>query len=367
MDKRVVLGGLFAILAACGGQVDAASSAGEPAPLPPAGGEQGLYQPAQPSGPERVADGLGGPTAIAMTADAVLFTTHATTLSGEPVAAGGLYSADKRVGPALLLAVDRQGASFDALTLDATTAFIATSDGRLLRIPVMGGATTALATLDGPAVALAAAGDHVYFATGAGALGRVAKAGGAVEPLATIAGAVRGLEADGAALYVATAAAGAAPPAIAKVALAGGAVEVLATTGEPCAMIRDGRSLFWTSLAPVSPADPTALARGEVLTLSLDGGGARSLASGAFAACALASDRDSLYFATTVPSALPVQSGGARAGGSAGLGLMRAPIAGGQAAPVALASRALMQPGAVAVDASHVYWLTDTAVLRVKK
>jgi hypothetical protein len=46
---------------------------------------------------------------------------------------------------------------------------------------------------------------------------------------------------------------------------------------------------------------------------------------------------------------------------------MRAPIGGGEPVAIAQASRALAQPGAVAVDASHVYWLTESAVLRLKK
>jgi hypothetical protein len=97
----------------------------------------------------------------------------------------------------------------------------------------------------------------------------------------------------------------------------------------------------------------------------LDGGEVATVASGAFSACAIAADHDSLYFATTIPNALPVKAGGGDS--SPGLGLMRAPIAGGEPVAIAEASRALAQPGAVAVDATHVYWLTESAVLRLKK
>ena len=51
-----------------------------------------------------------------MTTDRVAFTTHSTTIGGEHANAGALYVADKVVGPALLVMVDRRGASFDALT-----------------------------------------------------------------------------------------------------------------------------------------------------------------------------------------------------------------------------------------------------------
>lgn len=363
MGKRVVSGGLLAFLAACGGSVDTART-DEPLPTRVPADEQGIYQPASPGGPDRVADGLGSPSALAMTDDRVIFTTRSTMLSGESVEAGALFVADKRVGPALMLTVDRQGASFDALVADATTAFVATSDARLLGVPVAGGTTRTLATLDAPAIALAAFGDHVYFASSAGAVARVAKRGGQVEPLATITGSIRGLQADDAAVYVATGAGEETGAGILRVAL-DGTVKSLAAGAEPCAMIRDGRSLFWTSLEMSSGS--TRLASGKVLRLSLDGGAAATVASGSFSACAIAADKDSLYFATSFPSALPVKAGGPGAAPTPGLGLMRAPIAGGEPVAVAQASRALTQPGAVAVDASHVYWLTETAVLRLRK
>ena len=364
MGKRVVVGGLFAFLAACGGGVEPAGTSDPVAVSPPA--EQGIYRPASPGGPDRVADGLGAPSALAMTDDRVIFTTRTTTIGGEPVAAGALFVADKRVGPALMIALDRQGASFDALAADATTAFVATSDARLLAVPASGGATKVLATLDGPAIALTTSGNYVYFATNSGALGRVAKKGGAAESLATITGAIRGLQADDAAVYVASGASEETAAGIVRVAL-DGSVKALTSGAEPCAMIRDGRSLYWTSLADGNGGDPTKLAKGAVFHLSLDGGAVKTVASGSFGACAIAADQDSLYFATTLPNALPVKSGGPGVAPASGLGLMRAPIAGGEPVAVAQASRALTQPGAVAVDGQHIYWLTETAVLRLRK
>jgi hypothetical protein len=345
MGKSIGFGGLVLILSACGGGVDTTPAPSDP--LPPATqkpGDQGLYIPAKATVPDRVAEGVGTPSALAMTEDRVVFTTHDTVLSGERVAAGALFVADKRVGPALLVTVDRQGASFDALTTDGTTAFVATSDGRLLATPVAGGTTTTIATLAAPAVTLTSAGNYGYYATNAGGVARVAKTGGDTEALATMRGqgTIRGLEADDAAVYVATSAAEEMPAGIVRVALAGGEPTVLSSGTEPCAMVRNGRSLFWTSPA----AKPSS---GAVLKLSLDGGSVATVASGAFAACAIAADQNSLYFATT------------------GLGLMRAPIAGGDPVAIAQSSKALSQPGAVAVDASHVYWLTESAVLRLAK
>lgn len=362
---RVVLGGLLAVLAACGGHTEPSSGSDEPVAVPPRDREPGLYF-APKDGAEHIADGLGTPTAIAVTEDRIVFTTRSSTISGERVAAGSLYVADKRVGPALVLAIDRQGASFDALATDASSAFFATSDARVLAIPLTGGTTRLVAALDAPATALAGFGDYMYFATSSGVLGRVSKKGGTAEPLATITGAIRGLQADSAAVYVATGAAEEMPAGIVRVALDGTDVKVLSAGGEPCAMVRDDRSLFWTSLAPPATGTTTATGKGEVLRLSLDGGQVATVASGAFSACAIAADKESLYFATTVPGAAPVKAGGSAAE-STGLGLMRAPIAGGEPVAIKQASRVLAQPGAVAVDASHVYWLTETAVLRLRK
>lgn len=367
MGKSIGFGGLLVILSGCGGGVDTTPAPSDP--LPPASqsaGNPGLYIPNAPVVPDRVAQGVGTPSALALTQDRVVFTTHDTVVSGEVVAAGALFVADKRVGPALMIGIDREGASFDALTTDGTTAFVATSDGRVLATPVAGGTTATIATLAAPAVALTSAGNYVYFATNAGALARVVKTGGTTEALATVTGTIRGLEADDVAVYVATGAAEQTPAGIVRVALAGGALTVLSSGNEPCAMVRDGRSLFWTSLAPTA-GTTTKLDKGAVLKLSLDGGNVATVASGAFAACAIAADQDSLYFATTVPNALPVKSGSTSGAPSSGLGLMRAPIAGGEPVAIAQASKALSQPGAVAVDGSHVYWLTASAVLRLAK
>lgn len=365
MGKRVVLGGLLAILSGCGGHIDNDRGLADPQPAADAADEQGLYQPVNPGGPDRVADDVGSPSAIAMTDESVLFTTQRTRLSGELVEAGAIFVADKRLGPPQMLGIDRQGASYDALATDGTTAFIATSDARIVSVSVAGGEMTKVADLDAPAIALSTFGNYVYVATDMGELARVAKTGGAAEHLATITGDIRGLEADDAAVYVATGKAEETPAGIVSVTLDGTDMKILASGAEPCAMIRDGRRLFWTSLG-AAPGAPMTPAKGEVRSLSLDGGEVATVASGSFSACAIAADHDSLYFATTVPNALRVRAGDS-AGGTGGLGLMRAPIGGGQPVAVAEASHALAQPGAVAVDGSHVYWLTESAVLRLKK
>lgn len=350
---------VFALLAACNGMVadpspdDTSAAADAPRPSPPA-----IEGAAPNKGATSVALDVGAPTALALDGDRVVFTTRTTILDGETVAAGGLYVADKRVPPAVLIAVDHRGASYDALVTDGTSAFVATSDGRIVTTPLAGGVEKAVATLDAPATMLSVSADYVYYAQASGAVGRVKKAGGAPAALATIDGDVRAVAADDAALYVAAAPkkTGGAAPGIVRVDLATHVAKPMASpAGEPCAMIRDGSRLFWTS---------AKAGEGAVQRMSVDGGGLTTVASGTFAACALAADAADLYFATTTPGALPVRSSGATPPGT---GLMRAPIAGGAPTPIVEASNALAQPGAVAVDEEHIYWLTPNAVLRLAK
>jgi hypothetical protein len=86
------------------------------------------------------------------------------------------------------------------------------------------------------------------------------------------------------------------------------------------------------------------------MRIPIAGGEAAKVASGAFAACAIAADTHELYFATSAPR-----------------GLMRAPIGGGDPLAIGRATPALTDPGAVAVDGAHIYWLTETSVMRLRK
>lgn len=358
------------LLAACGGQVaepspNAQGASSSSASESPSGDAPSVGAPAPAAkGPESVAADVGVPSALALSSTSAVFTTRSTIIGGELVEAGALFVADKRVGPALMISVDRQGATYDALAIDEKDAFVGTSDGRLLRVPLMGGEATTVADIEASPVALSVADDYVYFARETGEVGRVAKSGGAPETLTTVEGAVRGVEADASAVYVATGPTEAKPAAggIVRVGLDTHAPELLASSGEPCALIRDGEHLFWTS-RPVAVDAPAM--KGEVRKLSLDGNAVATVAAGTFTACAIASDDQNLWFATTAPAAaFPVRS---TDGNTAGSGLMRAPIAGGEPVAVDGAGSALAQPGAVAVDATHVYWLTDKAVLRLAK
>jgi hypothetical protein len=353
---------LAALLAACGGRTDnPTAEGGTGAAVPARAPADAPAQAPAPSAPESMASDVGAPSAMVLDGDLVVFTTRTSRIGTELVAAGGLFVVDKRVPPALMIDVDRRGATFDALVTDGTSAFVATSDGRIVRVPLAGGDEATVASLDAPAVAMAASGDYVYFARDSGAVSRVAKTGGTPEDLAQVGGSVRGLVADDASVYVALAPASG-DGAIVRISLATKATTPLATApGQPCAVVRDATRLFWTS----AQADATAAA-GAVLRVSTDGADRATVAQGSFAACALAADTSSLYFATTTPSAMGAMA--VRSNGSAaGLGLMRAPIAGGDPVAVPEATGALAQPGAVAVDATHLYWLTGSAVMRLRK
>lgn len=356
--RTVSLAPLFALsLLACGGLVDAPA---DEAPLPaPPRTQEGEATPAPelPRGPERVADGVGRPSALGLAQDRVVFTTRATVVEGQMVDAGGLFVSDKRTGPALLVALDRQGASFDALALDDERAYVATSDGRLLGVPLFGGAETVLAELAEPAVALATSGDHVYFATGSGALARAPKVAGTVEPVGSAGAPVRSLLVDGSSVLAATAGDDGVG-AVVRVEIGTGASEVLSSAGAPCAMVKDGRQLYWTTAKDA--------ASGAILSLSLEDGAVTTVAKGAFAACAIAADGQSLWFATTSTARSPgsLETASLEAAGD---GLMRAPAGGGDPVHVAGAARVLAHPGAIAADERHVYWMTESAVLRLRK
>ena len=350
--KSLSVVALLAALSACGGQVEEVLA---PAPATP-----GVPQAALPSaaaaeaassvGPSQLAEGVGVPSAIALTPESVVFTTSATRIGGELVQAGALFVADKRTGPALMIHVDRQGASFDTLAVDGDSALVTTSDGRVLEAKLVGGAVSELAHLPAPAVAIAASAADVYAASSVGEIVRVARPGGAVEPLGTVSGPVRALALGDGELFAAVAGEGG-HGSIARLDLASHQVSVLAEdVSAPCAMARGGDRLFWTSA-------------GGVLALGTKGGAPAKVSEGAFAACAIATDGANLFFTTTPAGQAP----SAERSGQPGLGLMRAPTSGGVATPVAGAAAALAQPGAVATDATDLFWLTSSGVLRLRK
>lgn len=337
-------------LAACGGRAEPPDEASTE--LPPREAEE-IPRGLPTYAPEQVAD-VGTPSALALDGDLVVFTTRETRVSGALVPVGALFLADKRVPPALMISIDKRGATYDALATDGTSAYVATSDGRIVKVSLAGGEEILVTTLDAPAVSIATSGDHVYFARESGEVSRVLKSGGTPEALAKVAGSVRSVTADDASVYV-TSAAGGASGGIVRISLATREAKPLAATpGQPCAVVRDARRLFWTTAEA-----PT---KGSVLRVSVDGNDLATVATGSFAACALAADDTNLYFATT--AGMPVRSSG---GAAAGLGVMRAPVAGGDAVRIGQAAGALTEPGSLAVDATHLYWLTSSGVMRLRK
>lgn len=358
MGKSMTCVALLAALVACGGQVADEALVQDALPtVPPGSNGQGVPARPLPGGPEQVASDVGVPSALVVSGESIVFTTTATKLGGELVQAGALFVASARTAragaPPLMLHVDPQGASFDALALDGDRAVVATSDARLLSIPLAGGSVSILATLPASARALATSGAHVFAASADGSIVRVARTGGEPEAVGTVSGTVRGLVADDASVFAAvttTETRGA----IRRIDLeTQEASDVADDVAAPCAIAREGDRLFWTS-------------ESGVLATTTKGSAPVTVASGPFAACALATDGASLFFATTPASAAAAEGERTRAG-QPGLGLMRAPTSGGVATPIAGAAAALAQAGAVATDATHLYWLTASGVLRMTK
>jgi sugar lactone lactonase YvrE len=336
-----MIGTGVALLVACGGLVDQGSTPDGEIGAPDRGGSVSPQPKTETAASaDVVAADVGTPSAIAMTEDRVYFTTRSTLQNGVMNDAGALFAVFKRLGSKpLMLSTDSRSAHYEALAIDGTHAYVATSDSRLFRIPLEGGSEDAIADLSAPAVSITVDATHVVFATSAGVVERVPKDGtGAIEAVATVAGRPRAVTVDDdGAVYVATSVTEGEGGSIVKITGAGEPSVLTTSASSPCAMMRDGDSLYFSASSAVH-------------RLSLAGGPPTTVTAGSFAACALAADKDDLFFAT-----------------AGGAGLMRAPATGGESTPITAAKRALSTPGAVAVDASHVYWLDATSVLRVVK
>jgi hypothetical protein len=355
--------GALLFSAACGGRVDGSTEHGTVADEVPASDLGGGRPPAVSKAPETVAEDLGEPSALAVSGDRLVFVTRSTMLEGELVRAGAVFVADVRTGPALMIAIDRQGAVYETLALAKDRAYVGASDGRIVVVSLDGGEARTLAELDGPAVALAASATHVYAATRSGALVRIPADGGELETLGGAAAEVRGLAALDGALFVATD-----DGAVARIDVASRSVDVVSRGGGvPCAMVNDDRRVYWTSVDDDG---------GKVLGVSAADGAVVHVADVEVPACAIAAAGPNLYFATTTraeatapratggPAPLDGAVGSMEAG--AGLGLMRASAAGGEPVRIAEADHARAHPGALAADRGSLYFLTDTAVLRLR-
>jgi hypothetical protein len=344
-----------ALLLACGGRVDDPAPTDEGVAAPPRSAAPAAPSQAPARGVETVAGDVGAPTAIALSGEAAYFVTRTTALAGELIRSGAVFVAYKAGGEPLMLAIDKQGATYEAIALTPEHVFYGASDGRVLRIAARGGDVTEVASVGSPIVALSALGTDVYYAAESGEIGRVAEEGGAL-PLATLDGPARALAATDDGVLVA---AGGAPSEILRVARDGAEPAALAAAGgSACGLIRAGDRAFWTA----GPADPGT--HGAARSVALAGGAVATVAEGDFTACALAADGKDLYFVTAAPqTALPVRASGA----TAGVSLMRAPIAGGPASPIESVAAPLPHHGALAADAAHVYWLDATGVRRVRK
>lgn len=346
---------LSLLAAACGGRVDEATpwQEGTAPPARPAPAEDRPAPPRAPS--ETMAEGVGTPSALALSSEAAYFVTRSAKIGGELVETGALFVAFKAGGGAHLLAADKRGATYDAVAVSSGQVVVGASDGRVLRLPARGGAVTEIAAAATAIVAVAASGDDVYYATVGGEIGHVG-ADGAATTLATIADGARALAATEDGVLVAG---GGASAEITRVGRDGTTRPLARAGGDACGLVRAADKAVWTAV----PAEATA--RGAARSIPLGGGDVSTVAEGDFAACALAADTESVFFVTSAPSdAKLVRSAAA---GAPGLALMRAPIAGGAPTRVDAAAAPLSRHGALAVDARHVYWLDREGLRRTAK
>jgi hypothetical protein len=284
-----------------------------------------------------VGAGFTEATAMAALGPALFLTTKATVEGGVPTRNGGLFMVPKSGGDALLLAEDHRGAAYTDLAFDDGTILVGTSDGRVIRVPQFGGASTEIVSGSPPIVALAADANHVFFAHAKGAVLSVDKNGSNPTVVASPGGSVRAVTLAGDQLYVAY-----------DDGASGALLRVTTTTLESTTVAKTTGALSGLSVG----ADFAYMSNteGSVFAAKLQGGAVSSIAHEQPSPCGVAADATSVYWIATE-----------------GANLWRANAAGDAAEAIAVVDDAVTSPHAVAVDDSAIYVLTQTQVVRVGK
>lgn len=241
-----------------------------------------------------------------------------------PSACGGC-SGSCTYGRCVLTLAENQNAPV-SVTIDATSVYWTTADGKVMKAPRDGGGATTLFD-DGVTFhqGIAVDATHVYWAAG-NAVKRIPLDGGVATTLAT-AGDATAVAVD------ATHAYWTAGETIMRLPVGGGSPTTLATGQGASAIAIDAASVYWPNWAD-----------GTIRKVALDGGVPTTLASGQTDPAAIAVDANSVYW-TTESSVMSV------------------PINGGT--PVTLASNQ-PRPMAITVDATSVYFANNPTQVIMK-
>jgi hypothetical protein len=251
---------------------------------------------------------------------------------------GGLYMLPKAGGDALLLAADHRGAAYTDLALDADgNIIVGTSDGRLMRVSMFGGAETELMSGAPEIVSVAADATHVYFAHAKGSVMSIDYQGQNATLLAQPGSAVRVLSLAGDSLYAAY-----------DVSKTGGLLRIHTADGTTETVASTGGGL--SGLSVVSDVAYLSSQAGLVFSTKVTGGAVSEVAKAQPSARGVLADAASVYW---------LSAGDAN--------LWRASHDGLSSAPIAQVPAAVSSPRALVTDDAAIYVLADAEVVRVEK
>ncbi len=345
MRTALVLGACVALFA-CGGKsadggADGTTITQDPVSSQPgasAGGNGGGAGPVVMHPSQVVGRGFTQATAIMAVGPNLYVTTKATTMGGVLTQNGGLYMVPKAGGEALLLAADHRGASYTDLALDANgDVVIGTSDGRIMRVPMFGGAETEIMSGAPEIVSIATDATHVYFAHAKGSVLAVDYAGHAPALLATPGSSVRAMTVAGDSLYVAY-----------EAGKTGGLLRIHTADQRTETVAHTGFGL--SGLSVMNDVAYLSNHAGDVLSTKVTGGATSHIATQQPSPCGVLADSSNVFWLSVT-----------------GANLWHASHDGKTQAPIAEVAKAVASPHALAADDAAIYVLADSEVVRVEK
>jgi hypothetical protein len=267
----------------------------------------------------------------------LFITTKATVMGGVLTRNGGLFIVPKVGGDALALAEDHRGAAYTDLAFDDGTILVGTSDGRIIRVPQFGGASTEVFNGAPEIVSLAADANHIYFAHAKGEVLAIDKSGANPTILASPGGSIRAMTLTGDQLYVAY-----------DDGASGALMRVSTTTGTSTTIAKTSGALSGLSVS--TDVAYMSSTEGSVFAAKLESGAVSSIAHAQPSPCGVSADSTSVYWIA-----------------SQGANLWRANAAGDAAEPIAAVANTVSSAHALAVDDQAIYVLAQTQVVRVAK
>jgi hypothetical protein len=343
--RNLLVLGACAALVACGGKAaDGGSDDGttitqDPGTSQPGASSSGNGNGSTPMHPSQVVGtGFSQATAIMAVGPNLYVTTKASMMGGVLTTNGALYMLPKAGGQALLLAADHRGASYTDLALDANgDVIVGTSDGRILRVPMFGGAETELMNGAPEIVSLATDSTHIYFAHAKGSVLSVDYSGHDPALLATPGSSISAMTVAGDSLYVAY-----------DAPKSGGLLRIHTADQSMNTVAATGVGL--SGLSVVNDVAYLSSQSGDVLATNVSGGATSHIAKSQPSPSGVLADSNDVFWLSVT-----------------GANLWHASHDGKTQAPIAVVAKAVASAHALASDDASIYVLTDSEVVRVQK